>query len=189
MPALVEDYAFLFEHPALKLWLLNNDPARRDSSARIDDAVPRNISIILRRGMHGPADQPGAVSVFEQAGYLAVRHHATARNAQYQAVDFFKRLLILFGAARRLVFGGLIFSGPPFSAFPGSPLKAHSCHRYTLALRAIEIRRFNSGQAVVGVQLPPVMNLVLGHGPQQNDAAHLSTERFDLFVQLVERQL
>ena len=120
--ALIEDHAFRFEHPALKLRLLDNNAARRNPPARIDDAMPRDITLVLRRGVHSPADQSRAVAVFEQASYLAVRHHAPARDAQHKAVYFFKRLLILFSPRGR--------------RFIGFPLSAHFCHRFLSFSRA-----------------------------------------------------
>src|SRR5687767_13534699 len=97
MAALVKDYALGLQHQALELRLLNDDAARGDSPARVDDAMPGNVALVLGRSVHGPADESRAVAVFEQAGYLAVGHHAASRYAQHHAVDLFKHLLVSGG--------------------------------------------------------------------------------------------
>src|ERR1044071_7414947 len=59
--------------------------------------MPWDIAPVLRSGVHGPADQPRAVPVFEQARNLPVGHNSPARDFQHEAIDFFKCLLVTFG--------------------------------------------------------------------------------------------
>ena len=60
------------------------------SSSGIDDSMPGNISIVARHGVHGPSDQPGAITVLQQSRNLAVGHYAAARNFKDEPIDLFK---------------------------------------------------------------------------------------------------
>jgi len=86
MSALIESDALGLEHPALKVGLTGHDAAGRDSSARVDHAMPRYRAGVLRCDVHGPTHEPWAVALLEQTRDLAVSHHPTARDAQYKFV-------------------------------------------------------------------------------------------------------
>jgi hypothetical protein len=81
MAARIEHNALGFEHQALTLGFGKDHAAGRYSAARIDNAMPRYVALIVWGRMHRPADEPRTVAIFKQARDLAVGHHAAAWDA------------------------------------------------------------------------------------------------------------
>jgi len=50
--------------------------------------MPRNVSAIIRRCVHSPTDQTGAVAVLQQSRDVSVGHYPPPRNAENQSVNF-----------------------------------------------------------------------------------------------------
>jgi hypothetical protein len=92
MAALVKDHAFSFEHQPLKVGFLKDHAAGGDPSARIHYPMPRDVSLVVRRRVHRPPDEPRAVALFEQVCDLPVGHHSPSRDSQHKAVNLLKSL-------------------------------------------------------------------------------------------------
>jgi hypothetical protein len=115
MTALVKHDAFSFKHQALKVGLLNDHAAGRNSSPGIDNAMPRDVSLVVRRRVHRPPDEPRTVAFLEQVCDLPVGHHAPSRDSQHQAVNFLESLFEARDAetGRRGDAGTLCFAASP----------------------------------------------------------------------------
>ena len=93
MAAIVEDYAFGFQHQALKIRFLNGDASSRGCASRIDDSMPGYVALIVRRCVHCPAYESGTVTFLQQARYLAISHNPSAWDAQHEPINLFKHLV------------------------------------------------------------------------------------------------
>lgn len=90
MAARIKHHALRFEQQSLALRLGQDHPTGGNPAARIDDPVPRDVSLVVRGRVHSPSHKPRAVTLLEQTGDLTVGHHAPAGYPQYQPVDPFK---------------------------------------------------------------------------------------------------
>lgn len=93
MGAIVEYYAFGFQHQALKIRFLNGDASGRGCASRIDDSMPGNVALIVRRCVHRPAYESGAVTFLEQARDLAISHNPSGWDAQHEPINLFEHLV------------------------------------------------------------------------------------------------
>ena len=93
MAAIVEYYAFGFQHQALKIRFLNGDASGRGCASRIDYSMPWDVALIVWCCVHRPAYESGAVTFLQQARDLAISHNPSGWDAQHEPINLFKHLV------------------------------------------------------------------------------------------------
>src|SRR5262245_34141553 len=61
--------------------------------------MPGDMAPVLRRRMHGPADQARTVTIIKQAGNLPVGHYPSGRDLQNKMINLLKDALELLPTA------------------------------------------------------------------------------------------
>lgn len=87
MSAVVENDALFLKQQSLEIGLMNDHASGRDPTPGVDDAMPRNISLVFWCRVHRPSDHSWTVTAVEQQRDLPVGHYPAAWNAQNYSID------------------------------------------------------------------------------------------------------